>query len=156
MDADIRIQTVGLPQRDLVTEMYDQFEPLGGALGLPPLRAEARREWIALALRQDLNVAAFSPAGEMVGHCFLVPDGSGSAELALFVHQQLRRRGIGTALLKAALSWAAAAGVRRVWSLTSSDNRPALRLQLKCGFRRRAFGFGESELEIDLSLSRAA
>jgi GNAT superfamily N-acetyltransferase len=87
---------------------------------------------------------------------FLVPDGSGSAELALFVHQEFRRRGIGTALLKAALNWAGAADVRRVWSLTSSDNRPALRLQLRCGFRRRAFGFGESELELDLAVCRAA
>jgi GNAT superfamily N-acetyltransferase len=156
MDTDIRIQSVGMPQRHLVTEMYDRFDPLGGALGLPPLKAEARRQWAELALRQALNLAAFSPAGEVIGHCFLVTDDSGSAELALFVHQQFRRRGIGTALLKAALNWATAVGVRRVWSLTSSDNNPALRLQLNCGFRRRSSSFGETELEIELPVSRAA
>jgi GNAT superfamily N-acetyltransferase len=156
MDADIRIQSVGLPHRHLVTEMYDRFYPLGGALGLPPVKTEVRREWIGRALSQALNLAAFSPAGEIVGHCFLVTDDSGSAEMALFVHQQFRRRGIGRALLKAALNWAAAVGVGRVWSLTSSDNKPALRLQLNCGFRRRNAAFGETELEIDLPVSRAA
>jgi GNAT superfamily N-acetyltransferase len=156
MDKDIRIQSVGLPQRHLVTEMYDRFDPLGGALGLPPLKAEARRHWAELAVSQALNLAAFSPVGDVVGHCFLVTDDSGSAEAALFVHQQFRRRGIGTALLKAVLNWAASVGVRRVWSLTSSDNRPALRLQVNCGFRRRNSAFGETELEIELPVSRAA
>ena len=156
MDNHIRIRAVGLPEREPVTLMYERFEPLGGALGLPPLRPEARREWIGLALRQELNLAALSADGEVVGHCFLEADDSGSAELALFVHQQFRRRGIGTALLKLALECAGAVGLRRVWSLTSSDNQPAIRLQLKCGFHRRSFAFGETELEIDLLVSRAA
>jgi RimJ/RimL family protein N-acetyltransferase len=58
--------------------------------------------------------------------------------------------------MKAALTWATAVGIRRVWSLTSSDNKAALRLQLNCGFRLRASSFGETELEIDLPVSRAA
>jgi GNAT superfamily N-acetyltransferase len=136
--------------------MYDQFDPLGGSLGLPPHTEEARRAWIENALGNHVNVAAFSPAGEVVGHCFLAADKPGSAEVAIFVHQESRRRGVGTALMKAALEWGAAAGLRHVWSMTSSDNRAALRLQMSCGFRLANSASYEAELEIDLPVSEAA
>ena len=153
MDADIRIRAIGLPQRDFLTGMYDRFDPLGGALGLPPRRAEARREWIGLALGHKVNLAGFSPAGEVVGHCFLAADQADSAEMAIFVHQEYRRRGVGTALVKAALESEGTAGLRRVWTLTSSDNRAALHLQMKCGFRPTNSAFSAIELEIDLPVA---
>lgn len=93
--------------------MYDRFDPLGAALGLPPRAAETRHEWIVSALGQIVNVAALSLDGEVVGHCFLVGDKPSSAELAVFVHQEFRRRGIGAALLKKALEWDG----RRGWSV---------------------------------------
>ena len=46
MESDIRVRAIALPQRDLLIEMYDRFDPLGGALGLPPRAAEARHEWM--------------------------------------------------------------------------------------------------------------
>jgi GNAT superfamily N-acetyltransferase len=107
MDADIRIRAVGPPQWDLLMGMYERFVPLGAALGLPPCAAEVRCEWIGRALGHKVNVAAFSPAGNVVGHGFLVADKAGSAELAIFVHQESRRRGVGTALVMAALEWEA-------------------------------------------------
>jgi GNAT superfamily N-acetyltransferase len=84
-----------------------------------------------------------------VGHCFLAADDPASAELAIFVHQESRGRGIGAALVKAALSWAAAAGVRRVWSLTPSDNGIAMRLQRRLGFHVTRLS-SETEMEIYL------
>ena len=155
MDTDIRIRTVGLPQRDLLLGMYDRFEPLGMAFGLPPYSAEARRYWIGLALDQKINLAAFSPCGDVIGHCFLVVDKPGSAELAIFVYQEFRRRGVGTALLKTALERAELAGLRRVWTMTSGDNQAALHLQRKCGFRLTNFVFPAVELEIDLPVTHA-
>jgi GNAT superfamily N-acetyltransferase len=152
MDADIRIQSVGLPQRDLLIEMYDRFDPLGAAFGLPPRRAEARSEWVGVALCHKVNLAAFSPAGAVVGHCFLAADKAGSAELAIFVHQEFRRRGVGTALVKAALESEGVAGLRRVWTLTPSDNRAALRMQMKSGFRPANSACPETEMEIDLPI----
>jgi RimJ/RimL family protein N-acetyltransferase len=150
IDADIRIRAVGPSQLDLLVGMYDRFTPLGAALGLPPHTAAARRAWIGGVLGHKVNVAAFSRAGEIVGHCFLAADTPGSAEAAIFVRQNSRRKGIGTALVKAALEWGRAAGLRRVWSVTASDNRAALRLQMSCGFRLKKFISHEAELEIDL------
>jgi RimJ/RimL family protein N-acetyltransferase len=156
MDADIRIRAVGPLQRDLLMGMYDRFDPLGVALGLPPRVAEARRDWIGAALDHEVNVAASSPAGEIVGHCFLAGDKPRSAELAIFVHQESRRRGVGSALVKAALERGGAAGLRRVWTMTSADNTAALRLQKSSGFRLTKFVSPAAELEIDLPVPWAA
>ena len=155
MDTGIRVCAVGLPQLDHLVRMYDGFDPLGGALGLPPVPAEARRDWIVSALSRQLNVAAFSASGGVVGHCFLVPDEPASAEMAVFVRQEFREKGVGTALVKAALALGAGAELRRVWSLTSWDNQAALRLQARCGFRLRDNPCPETILEIDLPVSQA-
>jgi GNAT superfamily N-acetyltransferase len=150
VDAYLRLQAVGPPQLNLLTRMYERFDPLGAAFGLPPRSAEARREWICAALAHKVSVAAFSRTGDAVGHCFLAADTEGSAELAIFVHQDYRRRGIGTALVKAALEWGAKTGLRRVWSMTASADRVVLRLQRNCGFRLTKSISLEAELEVDL------
>ena len=156
MNSDIQIRSIGPPQRDLLIAMYDRFDPLGTTLGLPPLTAEARYEWIGRALGQKVNVAAFSPVGEVVGHCFLAADKPASAEMAVFVHRRFRRIGVGTALVKAALDCGGAVGLRRVWSVNSSDNRVNLRLQENCSFRLTKSVSLETELEIDLPVPWAA
>ena len=155
MNADIQIQAIGPPQRDLLITMYDRFDPLGAALGLPPRTAEARHKWIGSALGQIVNVVAFSPAGEVVGHCFLAADKPGSAEMGVFVHQESRRRGIGAALLKKALEWGWVAELGRVWAVTASDNRAALRLLMSCGFHLIQ-SFDVAELDIDLPVPWAS
>ena len=156
MNVDIQIQAIGPPQRDLLIAMYDRFDPLGAALGLPPHTAEARDRWVGSALAQIVNGGAFSPAGEVVGHCFLAADKSASAEMAVFVHQEYRRKGIGAGLLKKALEWGWAAALRHVWAVTASDNRAALGLLLSSGFRLVQSTADVAELDIDLPVSWAA
>ena len=113
MNTLFRIGTVGPEERGLLIAMYDRFEPLGAAFGLPPLNKEARLRWIGLALDHQLNLAAFLKSGEAVGHCFLVADKTGSAEMAMFVRQEFRSAGVGTALLRAALERGEQAGLGR-------------------------------------------
>jgi len=135
--------------------MYDGFEPLGTAFGLPPRDEESRRTWIEAALSHKINLAAFSPGGTAVGHCFLVADQARSAELAIFVHQAFRERGVATALIRTVLEWGAGEGLRRIWSLTGSESRAAIRLQEKFGFRLTNSAFYGSELEIHLPVTDA-
>jgi len=150
MDAEIHVREVGPPQRDLLVAMYDRFDPPGAAFGLPPHSAEGRRRWVGRTLGQRVNMAAFSTDGEVVGHCFLTAGQPGSAEMAVFVHQDSRRMRVGTALVQATLAWGAAAEMRRVWAVTPPDNRAALRLLMGCGFRLTRSD-PEAELEIDLA-----
>jgi GNAT superfamily N-acetyltransferase len=148
--SDFHIHAIGLPQRGPLIEMYERFDPLGGALGLPPRTAEARRVWIGSALRHPMNVAAFSQTAEIIGHCFLVVDQPGSAEMAVFVHHAYRRRGVGAALVQAALEWGGTVGLRRGWAVTASENEPALLLLTSCGFRVTQSDHFVTEMEIDL------
>jgi RimJ/RimL family protein N-acetyltransferase len=156
MKVQLRIQAVGPHHRHLLMAMYDRFDPLGAALGLPPRTAQARWEWIRGALGHDVNVAAFSPAGDVVGHCFLAVDEPGSAEMAIFVHQGFRRRGVGTALVRAALKHAGAAGFQLVWSVAAADNHAVLRLQENCGFRLAEADSSMVRMEVDLPLAGSA
>jgi GNAT superfamily N-acetyltransferase len=149
-NAETRIRAVGFPQRELLLRMYDRFDPKGAALGLPPHMPETRRAWVETALGHRTNVAAFSPAGEIVGHSFLAIGKPGHAELAVFVHQDSRRKGVGSALVKSVLESARAAALRRVWGVIASDNRAALRLLESCGFRLTTSQVHEIELQIDL------
>jgi RimJ/RimL family protein N-acetyltransferase len=137
----------------VLAAMYDRFQPLGAALGLPPWREETRHRWVQASLSHEVNLAACLPGGEVVGHCFLAADHSDSAELAVFVDHRFRGRGLGTVLVATALQWARLVGLRRVWALTTPENNAALRLQEKCGFRTANSGSLEMELEIELPVA---
>lgn len=150
MTTDIQLRPVGSPHLDLLSAMYDRFDPLGAALGLPPCTLEARHAWVGSAICQIVNVAAFSPAGEVVGHSFLAADNPGSAEVAVFVHQQFRRRGIGATLLRKALELGRAAHLQRAWAVTAPENRAALQLLMSCGFCLVQSDSDVIELGIDL------
>ncbi len=139
-----------------LAEMYRQFEPLGVAAGLPPRNEQARREWIKRSLEHEINFGAFSPNGELAGHCFLAADGPGSAEMAVFVHQNFRNQGVGRQLIRAAIQEACRKHIQRVWTMTSADNLAALALLKRCGFRTTQRSVTAFDLELELEPACAA
>jgi RimJ/RimL family protein N-acetyltransferase len=151
-DNIIQIRPLTLADREILLEMYRTFEPLGGAQGLPPRVEEARRTWIDRALQGEVNVGAFSAGGDLAGHSFLASSGAGEAELAIFVHQRSRQRGVGTDLLRVVLQRAEQRGLRRIQAVTTSDNIPKLRLLKRCGFRFLQSTYGAEVLVLDLPL----
>jgi len=70
----------------------------------------------------------------IVGWCRLFPTDEGALELGIGVVAPYRRRGLGRALLGAALEWASARGMPVVLE-TRTDNAPAIRLFTRSGFR---------------------
>jgi GNAT superfamily N-acetyltransferase len=63
-----------------VLEMYDRFDPDDRAQGLPPVKADGRREWVETLLADTpLNVVARDD-GRVVGHAALVPEGHEAVE----------------------------------------------------------------------------
>jgi ribosomal-protein-alanine N-acetyltransferase len=69
--------------------------------------------------------------------------------LNVFVRSDLRRQGIGSALLKAALARMEAAGARRVWLEVRESNVAALHIYGAAGFRRtgRRLGYYDAPKE---------
>jgi ribosomal protein S18 acetylase RimI-like enzyme len=117
-----------------LAEMYRTFEPRGAAKGLPPVRDEKASRWLGHVSAKASALVAL--VGERVaGHVILAEGEARDAEMALFVHQDFRNRGLGAALTRAALEYARAQGYSRLWLTVSPDNRAALRVYQKCGFR---------------------
>ena len=71
----------------------------------------------------------------VIGHAALIPDEKvESGEFVIFVHQDFRNLGIGTALSKATLERAKTRGFKSVWLTVSITNFIAARLYRKIGF----------------------
>ncbi|HUG38833.1 MAG TPA: GNAT family N-acetyltransferase [Longimicrobiales bacterium] len=132
--------------------MYDDFAPRRAAQGLPPGDDRLRARWLDQVLGQGHHLLV-EVDGVVRGHGMIIPFGIRRAELANFLHQSVRNRGIGTALNRALLDVARAHGIRNVWLSVEPSNRPAVRSYEKAGFRRRAVTAWSPELEMEVDLT---
>ncbi len=116
----------------LLERMYDTFDPLSEALGLPPSDPERRRNWLG-TLRDSFNRVAFID-GQLAGHLALLAIDDDSAELMCFVHQDFRRRGVATSLAREARDYARDHGFRRISVFINTHNLGARHGLLRFGF----------------------
>lgn len=137
--------------RKKLEAMYDSFEPKRVAQGLPPADASRRARWLDSVLRFGHHLIV-EVEGEVLGHGMLLPMDRERAELANFVHQSMRDRGIGTLLNQALVELGRAQRVERVWLSVEPSNRPAVRSYEKVGFRRRFTSGWAPELEMEIQL----
>jgi L-amino acid N-acyltransferase YncA len=90
------------------------------------------QEWLKGKLRRGFNFVA-EETGRLVAHLVLVRVGD-SAEMSIFVHPDVRRRGIGTALLRVALDQARDMDLRHVWAAVSPGDRAIQQTLAHLGF----------------------
>jgi Acetyltransferase (GNAT) family. len=115
-----------------LVRMYETFDPAQRAQGTPPLGTDGIREWLT-GLLDGVNVVAIH-GDRPVGHVSFVPDDTGRHELAIFVHQEFQRAGIGTNLMAAGLGHARRSGVSYVWLSVESWKRDIQRFYARAGF----------------------
>lgn len=137
--------------RPCLEAMYDAFEPKRVAQGLPPSDRHQRTRWLASVLSGGHHLIA-TIEDRIVGHGMLLPFGEGEAELANFLHQSARDRGIGTIMNGALLDLGRGLGMHRVWLSVEPFNRRAIRSYEKAGFRRRALSPWMPEIEMEVVL----
>jgi diamine N-acetyltransferase len=137
--------------RAALMAMYAAFQPKRAAQGLPPADDGARRRWIDRVLAGGAHFVV-DIGGRVLGHAMLMPLDDGSLELANFLHQSVRDRGIGTALNRYALEAARAAGAARVWLSVEPANTAAIRSYEKAGFRRLPGSLWAPEMEMAVEL----
>jgi L-amino acid N-acyltransferase YncA len=135
----------------LLEVMYAGFLPKRAAQGLPPASPEGVRRWLGSVLGEGQHCLV-EVGGHVLGHAMLIPIDEETVELANFLHQTVRDRGIGTQVNRLALGCAAAAGARRVWLSVEPSNRSAIRSYEKVGFRRLPGSLWSPELEMALEL----
>ncbi|MDX1675436.1 MAG: GNAT family N-acetyltransferase [Longimicrobiales bacterium] len=137
--------------RAALRDMYDDFEPKRVAQGLPPAEEGQRAAWLGSILADGHHLVV-EIEGRVVGHGMLLPMRDDDAELANFLHQATRDRGIGTTLNRALLELGRSLGIRRVWLSVEPFNRRAIRSYEKVGFQRRPMSPWSPEVEMEVEL----
>lgn len=136
--------------RPALERMYADFEPKRCAQGLPPHEAGIGR-WLDHVLPAGVHLAV-EVDGALLGHIMLVPMDAASAELANFLHQSIRNRGIGTSVNRIALDVARDVPLESVWLCVEPSNRAAVRSYAKAGFERLPGSLWSEELEMCAAL----
>lgn len=117
---------------ELLVDFYKSFAASERSQGAPPLGESAIRDWLRTVL-DGISIVACEK-GRVIGHIMFVPDGEGSHEVAIFVHQEYQRAGIGTELLRTGLDVAQEEDLSHVWLTVESSNGAAQKLYSNFGF----------------------
>ena len=142
----------GPQDRDSLHRMYADFLPRRAAQGLPPESDYAISRWLDHILKAGQHLLV-EVAGEVRGHLMLIPmDKDNGTELAIFLHQSIRGRGIGTAMNRLAVTLSREAGFSRIWLSVEPTNMPAIRSYQKAGFKTLAHSVWASEIEMEIAL----
>jgi GNAT superfamily N-acetyltransferase len=115
--------------------------------GLVKLDCDAlRAQLIAIDHTQTEALAAFA-GGEMLAIAHLVRTAPATAEFALIVRSDMKRRRLGRVLLARLIAQACRLGLRTLTAQILSENLPMLRLAREAGFR----AIGRSGFLVDMA-----
>ncbi|HEX6559917.1 MAG TPA: GNAT family N-acetyltransferase [Longimicrobiales bacterium] len=147
-----RVRELEAGDRAELEQMYAAFMPKRAAQGLPPEGDYALRRWLDHIMKGGRHFLV--EVGAVVsGHLMLIPMEDGeSIELAVFLHQSIRRRGIGTAMNRLAVQLAREDGFKRVWLSVELSNIPAIRSYQKAGFKTLKETVWAAEVEMEVRL----
>lgn len=135
--------------REALEAMYADFEPKRAAQGLPPEGEAKVRRWLDRVLEAGVHLVV-EREGELLGHAMLVPMEGGGAELANFLHQSIRGRGVGTALNRLIVELGREEGYTRVWLSVEPSNRAALKSYERAGFHLLPGALWAPEVEMEV------
>jgi RimJ/RimL family protein N-acetyltransferase len=122
---------------DRLVAMYEDFEPKGEFQGLPPRTVPQTKKWLIQLCELGFYQFVIEVSDRIVGHAALCPSQRKTeAELAIFLHQDYRRCGLGKKLLLGTLNFGCKnLALTRVWLFVRGSNPAALRLFEEVGFR---------------------
>jgi ribosomal protein S18 acetylase RimI-like enzyme len=109
-------------------------EERDGIAAEPPVDVER----LANAVDLDATLVAVA-AREVIGGLWILGPFFGAGEIAMFVAQSWRGRGVGSALLEAAIQWAHKHQLHKLWLSVFPHNNAAIALYRKYGFEREGF-----------------
>jgi len=132
-----------------LVQMYKVFEPKRVAQGIPPPDVPRIAHWLD-RLEQKSHALLAWEGSKVVAHTILCPMPADSVEFTIFVHQDYREEGLGTALSRHTLSWALQMGFAYAYLTTEVSNFRALRLFRKLGFQTTSSYGDEVEMKLDL------
>jgi len=144
---------------DALVGMYDDFDPGQRAQGLPPRNRGRIEKWLRDVFEEGCHFVARSP-DRIVGHAFYAPTADPEPEFAVFVHQSVQNRGIGTELGRHVVATSGAADREALTLVVDRHNRAARAVYERLGFETVAELGGDRpgqtvSLRMRLPLSRS-
>lgn len=128
-EPETRIRQAADADRSAILSFYESFDRQGLTVGMPPATDIA--EWLD-ALATSPNFVAVTD-GDVIAHGFLRPE-DGTGEVAVYVHQDFRRRGLGRRLLATVVEEARHLHLVRVWGMAEASNAAIFGLARSLGF----------------------
>ncbi len=137
---DVTVREATAPDFDDWFRLYDRVAAEGRWIaGEAPSDRVERRRGFAAHLSEPNAVSLLAEAdGRVVGSLGISVHG-GVAELGMMVDAEWRGRGIGSALMKACIDWAAGHGAHKVMLEVWPHNTTAQALYRKFGFEQEGF-----------------
>ncbi len=125
-----------------IERMLDGFEAVaaeGRWIGAeaPIDRDCLTRRWRERMNRSDEALLVAAAGDTVVGSAGV--RGRGPSELGMWVLQEWRRKGVGTALVAAGIEWARSAGSHKLTLQVWPHNEPAIKLYEKFGFEHEGY-----------------
>jgi RimJ/RimL family protein N-acetyltransferase len=147
---ELEVRPYGREDFGALVQMYKTFEPKRVAQGIPPPDVPRIAHWLDRLAQKSQALLAWE-GDKVVAHTILCPMPADAVEFTIFVHQDYREEGLGTALSRLTLDWALQMGFARAYLTTETSNFRALRLFRKLGFRTTSSYSDEVEMKIDLA-----
>jgi len=127
--------------------MYKGFEPKRVAQGLPPPDVPRIAVWLDRLQQKSRSLLAFD--GQfVVAHAILCPISDAAVEFTIFVHQDYRCIGLGTALTRLAVAFSDQCGFAQVFLITELSNLPAIKVYRRVGFQVTSSFGDECEMKL--------
>ncbi|HEX8135372.1 MAG TPA: GNAT family N-acetyltransferase [Actinomycetes bacterium] len=135
--AEVTVRRAHQADLDAMVELFAAVAEEGRWIAAePPVDREHRRRRFAEDLGSDHVVSLVADAGgELVGLLNLYLAGYGVADLGMLVADGWRRRGVGSALLRAGIDRARQAGAHKIALQVWPHNQAAIALYERFGFR---------------------
>lgn len=146
----LEVRAYGPEDFAALVEMYKTFEPKRIAQGLPATDVPRIANWIDKLQQKSRSLLAWD-GKRICGHAILCPIDQARVEFTIFVHQDFREIGLGTALTRQALKFANDMGFEEVLLTTEHSNFRAVSLYKKIGFTFTGSYGNECEMRIILA-----
>jgi putative acetyltransferase len=127
-----------MDDKEKFIEMYESLSAEAVRWGMPPYNRERLEKGWLSNLQNLISVVAFYK-NKIVGHAqifkFPHPRRKGTGDLVIYLHQGFHNVGLGTAMMNELIALARTEGLHRIGLSVIADNKLAIHLYGKFGFK---------------------
>lgn len=134
---EARVRLVAVEDEEQLLAMFSSMSESALRWGMPPYTRDRIERWFA-AFQDMIGLVALH-SDRIVGWCSVYkqphPRRKGIGDLGIYLHQDFQGIGLGTIMTKQILALAEEQGMHRIGFEVVEDNKAALRLYKRSGFK---------------------